>query len=79
MSFLACNNFGKGSIFLASLSSLQDMICAIVELESDRQIFASRYDKKTKETTMGLMQVLPKNAEWLNRLACLSYLESMHC
>lgn len=43
-----------------------DMICAIAELESDRQILASRYNKKTKDTTLGIMQILPKTAEWLN-------------
>lgn len=46
---------------------LQDMICAIAELESDRQILVSRYNKKTKDTTLGIMQILPKTAEWLNR------------
>lgn len=43
------------------------MICAIAELESDRQILVSRYNKKTKDTTLGIMQILPKTAEWLNR------------
>ncbi|XP_031394359.1 uncharacterized protein LOC116205744 isoform X2 [Punica granatum] len=43
-----------------------DMLCAIAELESDRQLFASKYNKKTKETTLGIMQILPKTAEWLN-------------
>uniref|UniRef100_A0A7N0RHF8 Transglycosylase SLT domain-containing protein n=1 Tax=Kalanchoe fedtschenkoi TaxID=63787 RepID=A0A7N0RHF8_KALFE len=42
-----------------------DMICAIAELGSDRQPLAARYDKKMKETTVGIMQVLPKNADWL--------------
>ncbi|MCL7032646.1 hypothetical protein MKW94_000620 [Papaver nudicaule] len=44
-----------------------DMICAISELESDRQPLAMRYNKKTKDTTLGIMQVLPKTAEWLER------------
>ncbi|KAI3948497.1 hypothetical protein MKW98_019247 [Papaver atlanticum] len=44
-----------------------DMICAISELESDRQPLAMRYNKKTKDTTVGIMQVLPKTAEWLVR------------
>lgn len=43
------------------------MICAIAELASDRQPLAKRYDKKTKETTVGIMQILPKTAEWLFR------------
>ncbi|RZC45392.1 hypothetical protein C5167_038337 [Papaver somniferum] len=33
-----------------------DMICAISELESDRQPLAMRYNKKTKDTTVGIMQ-----------------------
>ncbi|KAK9275684.1 hypothetical protein L1049_022951 [Liquidambar formosana] len=44
-----------------------DMICAIAELESDRQPLATRYDKKTKETTVGIMQIFPKTANWLVR------------
>ncbi|GAB2276347.1 hypothetical protein Dimus_011077, partial [Dionaea muscipula] len=44
-----------------------NMICAIAELESDRQLLTTRYIKKTKETTFGLMQVLPKTADWLFR------------
>lgn len=49
------------------LSILQDMICAIAELESDRQPIATRYNKKTKETTIGIMQILAKTADWLVR------------
>ncbi|KAF9674471.1 hypothetical protein SADUNF_Sadunf10G0130600 [Salix dunnii] len=45
-----------------------DMICAIAELASDRQPLSTRwYDKKTKETALGIMQILPKTAEWLLR------------
>ncbi|KAJ6312086.1 hypothetical protein OIU77_013772 [Salix suchowensis] len=45
-----------------------DMICAIAELASDRQPLSTRwYDKKTKETAQGIMQILPKTAEWLLR------------
>lgn len=43
------------------------MICAIAELESDRQPLATRYDKKSKDTTRGIMQLLPKTADWLYR------------
>lgn len=43
------------------------MICAIAELQSDRQPLATRYDKKTKETTLGIMQITLKTAEWLVR------------
>ncbi|KAB5547961.1 hypothetical protein DKX38_011367 [Salix brachista] len=47
---------------------LADMICAIAELESDRQPLSTKwYGKKTKETTLGIMQILPKTAEWLVR------------
>ncbi|KAJ6421783.1 hypothetical protein OIU84_029054, partial [Salix udensis] len=43
-----------------------DMICAIAELESDRQPLSTKwYGKKTKETALGIMQILPKTAEWL--------------
>lgn len=52
---------------------------AIAELESDRQILTTQYDKKSKETFLGLMQISPKTALWLVRyrldglllLACL--------
>lgn len=49
------------------LFTLQEMICAIAELESDRQPLATRYNRKTKETTVGIMQLLAKTAEWLVR------------
>lgn len=42
-----------------------DMIRALAELESNRQPTATRYNKKTKETTIGVMQILPKTADWL--------------
>ncbi|XXG74476.1 hypothetical protein AAC387_Pa07g3186 [Persea americana] len=42
-----------------------DMLRAVAEIESDRQPLAMRYDKKTKETKIGLMQMLPTTAEWL--------------
>ncbi|XP_024160932.1 uncharacterized protein LOC112168050 isoform X1 [Rosa chinensis] len=42
-----------------------DMICAIAELESDRQPLCQRYDKKAKATHLGMMQILPKTADWL--------------
>ena len=43
------------------------MICALAELESDRQPLATRYDKKNKESTLGIMQITLKTAEWLVR------------
>ena len=49
------------------LPVLQDMICAIATLESDRQPLATQYNKKSKETTVGIMQILPKTAQWLVR------------
>ncbi|KAI9159815.1 hypothetical protein LWI28_002179 [Acer negundo] len=51
-----------------------DMISAIAELESDRQILATQYDRKTKETFLGLMQISPKTALWLvSELGYLSH------
>ncbi|KAB1202102.1 hypothetical protein CJ030_MR4G014265 [Morella rubra] len=43
----------------------EDMICAIAELESDRQPLTMRYDRKNKDTTIGIMQLSPITAEWL--------------
>ncbi|KAJ3679290.1 hypothetical protein LUZ60_017301 [Juncus effusus] len=44
-----------------------NMICALAELVSDRQLFIERYDKKLKETKIGIMQVVPEIAEWLSK------------
>lgn len=49
------------------VSMMQHMICAIAELESDRQPLSTRYDRKSKDSTLGIMQLLPKTAEWLYR------------
>ncbi|XP_059444997.1 uncharacterized protein LOC132176728 isoform X3 [Corylus avellana] len=49
----------------ASRIDLQDMICTIAELESDRQPLATSCNQKTKETTVGIMQLSPETAEWL--------------
>ncbi|KAK6947205.1 Transglycosylase SLT domain 1 [Dillenia turbinata] len=46
-----------------------DMVCAIAELESDRQPLATRYNRRTKETSIGIMQIFPKIADWLVREA----------
>ncbi|KAL0306094.1 UNVERIFIED_CONTAM: hypothetical protein Sradi_6026700 [Sesamum radiatum] len=43
------------------------MLCAIAELESDRQPLATTYHKKPEEVKMGIMQISPKTAEWLTR------------
>ena len=43
------------------------MVCAIAELESDRQLLVMRSDHKSKETKVGLMQLAPETAEWLMR------------
>ncbi|CAK9175001.1 unnamed protein product [Ilex paraguariensis] len=51
--------------FVSQIDS--DMICAIAELESDRQPLATRYNKKSKEITVGIMHILPKTTEWLVR------------
>ncbi|XP_044505197.1 uncharacterized protein LOC123225328 [Mangifera indica] len=42
-----------------------DMICAICELESDRLLLSMRIEKKSKDTTQGLMQISTKTATWL--------------
>ncbi|URE27435.1 Transglycosylase SLT domain [Musa troglodytarum] len=44
-----------------------DMICALAEIVSDRQLQAEHYDRKTKQTRIGIMQIAPENAEWLVR------------
>ncbi|MBA0874253.1 hypothetical protein Goshw_014166, partial [Gossypium schwendimanii] len=39
------------------------MICTIAELESNRQPLAEQHDKKSKVTTVGIMQISPATAE----------------
>ncbi|KAL6546966.1 hypothetical protein OROMI_022687 [Orobanche minor] len=51
--------------FVSQIDS--DMLCAIAELESDRQPLATSYNKKSEEVKMGIMQISPKIAEWLTR------------
>lgn len=54
---------------------MQDMICAIAELESARQPFATitpTKNSKDKDISYGIMQLLPKTAEWLFRCFPLS-------
>jgi len=46
---------------------MQDMICALAEILSDRQLLAEQYDKKTKDTKVGIMQISPATAYWLVR------------
>jgi hypothetical protein len=43
------------------------MICALCEIVSDRKLFIEQYDKKLKETRIGIMQVAPETANWLAR------------
>lgn len=43
------------------------MICALADILSDRQLLAERYDKKTKETKLGIMQISLPTANWLVR------------
>ncbi|KAI4342421.1 hypothetical protein MLD38_027052 [Melastoma candidum] len=43
-----------------------DMLCVLAELESDRQLLATRHNEKTKDSTVGIMQILPKTAMWLH-------------
>ncbi|KAL3643126.1 hypothetical protein CASFOL_013941 [Castilleja foliolosa] len=51
--------------FVSQIDS--DMLCAISELESDRQPLATSYNKKFEEVKMGIMQISPKTADWLTR------------
>ncbi|KAG6495269.1 hypothetical protein ZIOFF_043063 [Zingiber officinale] len=44
-----------------------EMICVIAEIASDRQLLAQKYNKKTKQTTMGIMQIEQETADWLVR------------
>ncbi|XP_039126818.1 uncharacterized protein LOC120262965 [Dioscorea cayenensis subsp. rotundata] len=44
-----------------------DMLRALAEIGSDRRLLAEGYDRKTKETRLGIMQVVPQTAEWLFR------------
>lgn len=43
------------------------MICAIAEIESDRQPLAYRFEPKLQEASTGIMQTLQSTAEWLAR------------
>ncbi|KAG1326410.1 Endo-type membrane-bound lytic murein transglycosylase A [Cocos nucifera] len=44
-----------------------DVICAIAEISSGRQIVAQQYDRKNREMRIGIMQIVPDIAEWLVR------------
>ncbi|KAK8971118.1 hypothetical protein KSP40_PGU010633 [Platanthera guangdongensis] len=44
-----------------------DMLCALAEILSDRQLLAESYDKEQQETKIGIMQIAPATAEWLAR------------
>nr|XP_029118720.1 uncharacterized protein LOC105039682 isoform X4 [Elaeis guineensis] len=44
-----------------------DVICAIAEISSGRQIVAQQYDQKNREMRIGIMQIAPEIAEWLVR------------
>ncbi|KAG9438987.1 hypothetical protein H6P81_019152 [Aristolochia fimbriata] len=51
-----------------------DMLRALAEIASDRQPLCSRYDKKTKETSIGLMQITPAIAtKILKETDCRAY------
>ncbi|KAL7088341.1 hypothetical protein ACP275_13G121800 [Erythranthe tilingii] len=51
--------------FVSQIDS--DMLCAIAELESDRQPLATSYNKKSEDVKMGIMQISPRTSEWLTR------------
>ncbi|KAI0495598.1 hypothetical protein KFK09_021900 [Dendrobium nobile] len=44
-----------------------DVLCALAEILSDRQLLGESYDKKLKETKIGIMQIALSTAEWLVR------------
>lgn len=46
---------------------VQYMISALAEIASGRRLFVDTYDRKTKETKVGIMQVAPEVAQWLGR------------
>lgn len=46
---------------------VQYMIGALAEIASGRRLFIDTYDRKTKETKVGIMQVAPEVAQWLGR------------
>ncbi|KAL6888452.1 hypothetical protein ACP4OV_009478 [Aristida adscensionis] len=43
------------------------MIGSLAEIASGRRLFVDTYDRKTKETKVGMMQVTPEVAQWLAR------------
>uniref|UniRef100_A0A0D9VCQ2 Transglycosylase SLT domain-containing protein n=1 Tax=Leersia perrieri TaxID=77586 RepID=A0A0D9VCQ2_9ORYZ len=43
------------------------MIGALAEIASGRRLFVDNYDRKTKETKVGMMQVTAEVAQWLGR------------
>ena len=43
------------------------MIGALAEIASGRKLFIDNYDRKTKETKVGIMQVAPEVAQWLGK------------
>jgi hypothetical protein len=45
----------------------QYMLGSLAEIASGRRLFVDNYDRKTKETKMGIMQVTPEVAQWLGR------------
>lgn len=49
--------------FISHIDS--DMLCAIGQLESDRHPLTTCYNKKSKASAIGIMQILPKTANWL--------------
>jgi len=46
---------------------VQYMISALAEIASGRRLFVDTYDRKTKETKVGIMQVALEVAQWLGR------------
>lgn len=51
---------------------VQYMIGALAEIASGKRLFVDNYDRKTKETKMGIMQVTPEVAQWLGRYSTVN-------
>jgi hypothetical protein len=57
------------------------MLGALAEIASGRRLFVDTYDRKTKETKVGMMQVTPEVAQWLFRFSSslTTQFSNYHC
>jgi hypothetical protein len=60
---------------------VQYMLGALAEIASGRRLFVDTYDRKTKETKVGMMQVTPEVAQWLFRFSSslTTQFSNYHC